>query len=453
MKKRVSLIFLAIVVFMLCRCCFAPRYNAPLESPVDFNVADKAKQDPQTLMGACFSGGGSRAMAMGYYVCEAFRNVKYSDSTNLMDEIDLASGVSGGSFVAAALPIYKNDWKEFEKLGVKCDIQGNVIKGILKPWNWPYLASPYYTRTNLASEFYDTHIFKGHTFGTIPQHPKIYINATLLAQGIHFVYNEKYFKLINSDISSYPIGYACAASSAFPVGFAAMTLKNYPPELPEDALMAKPEYRMAYLNQVSDINQYRFKQMWDFLNNKENAWIHNQDGGLAGNTGIKRFLDEFRTNGVINKAINNSDMPMKRFIIVVIDAGTKKIDKSCRDQSPPLSMEVIMYTTTTAMDVLSGERLSELKSKMDELWQNAQAAQSSLGFSMKSLSMLQKPYLIEINARNIFDEKLLAEFNDLPTSFHMKEKQLETIRKSVNYLLKSNKEYKRLLQDLGVSID
>jgi len=452
MKHQKKLLWglLLIIAYLLCHCC-TPRYNQPLLDPVtpeDPTTLPVIVQDSQMLLFTTFSGGGSRAMAMSYYVCDALKNIQYSDNTNLLQEIDYSSGVSGGSFVSAALPIYRNNWEEFYINGVTRNMPSSIIKRILLPWNWPYLISPYYTRTDLASEYYNKYIFKNHTFGTLPKYPKIFINATLLAQGTHFIYTPEYFQYISSDINSYPVGYACAASSAFPVGFAAMTLKNYGKQLPADSMLLDRDYKRAYRNRVKGINLFHYYRLRDFLNNKKNAWLHNQDGGLAGNTGIKRVLDEFKTNGAINKALNNPNCPLKRLVIIVVDAGTLKVDKSCRKQSPPMSLKVIMYTTTTAMNVLSGERLAEVRNKLNETWQAAQNSQSGMTFSSKALNNLEKPFLIEINARNISDTQLAKEFNNLPTSFYMNTKQLKIINRTVSYLLNHNKEYNRLKESI-----
>lgn len=432
----------SVTLLMMITCCAPQQYNKPLvPSEVHPNATAPTTQDDRTLVFATFSGGGSRALAMGYYVCQELEKVRYSEQTNLMQEIDYASGVSGGSFVAAALPIYKNDWQRFEKTAVQKNIQGNITARLFIPWNWLFLLSAGYTRTNIASEYYDKYIFERKTFGDLAPHPKVYINATLLAQGTHFVYTDKYFRYIGSDINSYPVGYACAASSAFPVGFPAMTLKNHGHPLPQDSLLLDLDYLRAYRNAEADIDLYTHLRLRDFLNDKRNRWLHNQDGGLAGNTGIERVLDEWKTNGVINKAVNNTEHPLKRMVVLIVDAGTDKNDQSCLKKRPPTSLKVLLYATTTAMDVLSKDRITAISKKMEDLWQTAHQTRTPL-------VDLEKPYLIEINARNIQDPALADKFNQLPTSFYLDTEQIETVRKTVKYLVKSNKEYQRLLESI-----
>jgi len=456
LRRIFSLIILLVAVFCVCRCCH-PKYNQPLLKTVaETGKVVKAIEDDQTLFLTTFSGGGTRAMAMGYYVVEELMKVHYKSYTvnnaqvanSLADEIDLASGVSGGSFVAAALPIYIDDWKAFEEVGVKRNIEGTLIKKLLMPWNWPYLLSPYYSRTNLASEFYDEKIFKSKTFGDLPNHPKLRINATFLAQGVHFIYTKEFFEYLSSDLSSYPIGYAAAASSAFPIGFTPITLKNYGETLADSILMKDKRVKYAKKNSKRNINKFVYYRMRKFMNDKSNEWVHNADGGLAGNTGIKVILDEWATNGIINKKLNDSKNPLKRLIIIVVNAGTLTDDESCKKESSPHIPSVMVYTMSTAMDILSDERLSRVKNKISELWQVVQSSKGPFSLGDTALSLLEKPYLIEINARNIDDDKLRTSFNKLPTSFYLKEEQLDIIKKSVDYLMRSNKEFSRLKKSI-----
>jgi len=449
-KQLLSIALCLMFLVLCCRCCSA-KYNQPLANRTSTGTAWALDfQDDQTLMYACFSGGGTRAMAMGYHVVEELAKIKYKpvvrgpglvDTTTLRDEIDYTSGVSGGSFVSAALAVYPaGQWSEFYRLGVARNIQGSIIYRLLAIWNWPRLLSPYYNRTDLASEFYNRRIFQRKTFGDLPARPVIYINSTLLALGTHWVYNEEYFNYINSDIASYPLAFACAGSSAFPVGFAPMTLKNYAPYVAPDSLFKYPKYKYAKMNAQIDLNARNFTHTYEFLKDTANQWLHVSDGGIAGNTGVERVLEDWRTNGPINRAINNADQPLRRMIFVVVNAGTTKPDKSCAKRGAPAATRVLMYTTTTAMNILSVARISDLRDKVDALWQ---AVLDSDGKD-PSLAQLEQPYFIEIDAQNLQDEKLEYDFNQIPTAFDLSDAQLEIIRQVVLNLLADNPEFNRL---------
>ena len=66
--------------------------------------------DPTTLIILAFSGGGTRAAAFSYGVLEALRRSEIvgpqGKKGRLLDEVDIITGVSGGSFTALAYGLY-----------------------------------------------------------------------------------------------------------------------------------------------------------------------------------------------------------------------------------------------------------------------------------------------------------------------------------------------------------
>lgn len=452
LKRFAILVLISMSVLLLCRCC-APKYNLQrtekLSAPAP--LAYGVPNDSQTIEFVTFSGGGTRAMAMGYEVVKNLIAIKYKaygkDTSTLRDEIDMTSGVSGGSFVSAALGIYKSsEWNDFYKDGVYCNIQKSIIEEmVFKPWNWFRLMSPYFSRTDIAAEFYSKHIFKDRCFGNMFDRPTVYINATLLAQETQLVFTPQFFGYLNSDINNFQIGYACAASSCFPVAFVPVTLKNYNGFVSESSMIKDPKYSNAERNCVNDINQYYFLKMYRFMHDSTNRWIHLADGGIAGNTGIERILDEFSTNGSINKAINNCKSPLKRLIFIIVNADIDVPDKSCTIKTPPNAADVILYTTSTSMDIMCGVELNVLKGKISELWQAAQLANGT----DPSLAQLEKPYLIEINSRNINNASLRNAFNAVPTSFDLNTAQLNTVMNGVDTLMANNSEFIRLKHSIA----
>jgi hypothetical protein len=67
-----------------------------------------------------------------------------------------------------------------------------------------------------------------------------------------------------------------------------------------------------------------------------------------------------------------------------------------------------------------------------------------------SLSLLEKPYTIEINFRNIKDPSLKADCYKLPTSFYLNATQLKLIDTAVPSLVTEDSEMIRLKRSLGM---
>jgi len=69
----------------------------------------RVNNDPGTLYFLAFSGGGTRAAAFSYGVLEELRRTEVvidGQRRRLIDEVDIISGVSGGSFTALAYSLY-----------------------------------------------------------------------------------------------------------------------------------------------------------------------------------------------------------------------------------------------------------------------------------------------------------------------------------------------------------
>jgi len=102
------LLLLLLLLCLLAGCSTQrPWLNAPLTEPEA--VAEKAQQglgaaeDLGLMVGVTLSGGGARAAAFGYGVLDALRQTKVQwngQATTLLDEVDVVSGVSGGSILA-----------------------------------------------------------------------------------------------------------------------------------------------------------------------------------------------------------------------------------------------------------------------------------------------------------------------------------------------------------------
>src|SRR5512142_1085859 len=130
-------------------------------------VAPQTNSDDLALMLA-FSGGGTRAAALSYSVLEELRKTQVGAPGNqhpLLEDVGLISSVSAGSFTAACYALWGDRiFTEFEPLFLKKHVQTGLLLRTLAPWNQVRLASPRFSRSDLAAEYYDQLLFKGATF-------------------------------------------------------------------------------------------------------------------------------------------------------------------------------------------------------------------------------------------------------------------------------------------------
>src|SRR5260221_6665788 len=82
----------------------------------------------------------------------------------------------------------------------------------------------------MAAEFYDRYLFDGKTFGDLlkrNRRPFLSLNATDMSLGATFQFTQEQFDYLCSDISTFPVARAVAASAAFPILLSPVTVNNY----------------------------------------------------------------------------------------------------------------------------------------------------------------------------------------------------------------------------------
>ena len=93
-------------------------------------------------------------------------------SRRLLDEVDLISSVSGGSFTAAYYGLYGDRiFRDFETDFLRRPVERDLFLQLFRPRNWVRLASPYFNRSRVAAEYYDEHLFRGATFADLERRP------------------------------------------------------------------------------------------------------------------------------------------------------------------------------------------------------------------------------------------------------------------------------------------
>lgn len=411
---------------------------------------DHPEQDDSTLMLVAISGGGTRAAAVGWKALEAMRDIPYRFTnaqgqvveSNLAREIDFIAGISGGAFAATAWCLGHDDMTQFHKRFLERDIQRALAVNLLTAKGWLAVFSRHYARINFAAEIYDEEVFNGKKFSDLPSRPLLRLHATNLALAQRFTFTRETFVRIGSNFDSYPVGYACAASSAFPILLTPLTLQNYPPALDYSQ---DRNYITKKDNSRENLREDLTLKAWDYYNDKKNEYLHLADGGLVDNQGLQSILDEAVENtGLILKRINNTKSPLRRLIIVNLNAGVAPPETSGRSPAPPGLFSVVQSTMVASMDVLSARRWMDVKETCDAFNKTKIDAGENSPYRL-----LEKPYAIEVSFRNIVDPAKRQEAMEIPTSFKLTSKQLSTISEVVPKLLEEDPDLMRLKAELA----
>ncbi len=158
-----SLLFL-LALIVLAGCATRP-VNPPVtqtspRSGYRFEARQGHIKDKDNLVILAFSGGGTRAAAFSYGVLEFLKRTEIvgprGNKRRLLDEVDIITGVSGGSFTALAYGLYGDKlFNDYEQRFLKRNVQGEIIARTFSPRYWGNLWSEGWGRSELASQLYD----------------------------------------------------------------------------------------------------------------------------------------------------------------------------------------------------------------------------------------------------------------------------------------------------------
>ncbi|TNF53264.1 patatin-like phospholipase family protein [bacterium] len=448
--------------FLLMAGCASYQVNKALDQyspdtgyrPKNMGIPENSEE---LLLILTFSGGGTRAAAFSYGLLEELAKTEvYIDGKKrrLLDEVDVISGVSGGSFTAAYYGLFGDRiFEDFEERFLRRNIQGALVarKFFFIP-NWFRLMSPNFDASDIAAELYDKEVFDGGTFGDIASRggPAILINATDLTEGTTFPFIQEYFDFICSDLTGYPVARATAASSAVPVVLTPITLKNYRYErdcgyMPKGihkALKERDKSRRYY--QALHISPY-------LLEPEKKRYVHLVDGGIADNLGLRIASDRVTQMGNAWTSLKYSDqMNTRKVVFIVVNAETG-VDKSPDlKRSPAGTLQVLGSVTSTPLSRYNFETIELLRSDFKTWGEDIRTGRCSdpdYKGDAESCGDIAF-YLVEVDFNDIPDEKERTYFLNLPTSFKLDDETVDNLREIAGRLLNQSPEFQKLLGDL-----
>lgn len=400
-----------------------------------------------------FSGGGTRAAAFSYGLLEELRALEVNFSgkkRRLLDEVDLISGVSGGSFTAAYLGLFGDRiFEDYEARFLKKNIQGNLTASVFfNPVNWLRLSSPFFDRSDLAAEYYDKNVFDGKTFGDMLKRkgPMVLINATDMSMGTRFTFNQLLFDAMCSDLSKFPVSRACAASSAVPGVLTSITLQNYAGScgyvIPSQIDLSAASYPRREIN----------RDMTLLLDAKEKKYFHLIDGGVSDNLGLRAVEESVDSVGNIWKALKYSGKEkVRKVAFIVVNAETKLESKwDLAGIIPPFSAMVDNYSTISIVRY-NRETMALLRESFNR-WTNeirtGRCPPGQIATEPGSCGDIEF-YLVELNFNDLKDKTESKYLAGLPTSFKLPSGDVDRLRAAARRLLTESSDFQKFLKDLN----
>lgn len=410
-----------------------------------------------------FSGGGTRAAALAYGVMEKLRATRIfweGRERSLLDEVDVISSVSGGSFTSAYYGLFRDelfDPDKFQKAFLYRNVQSELIGALFNPANWARLASPTYGRIDMVADFYDREIFRGKSFGDLisqARRPYIMINATDITMGSQFIFNQEQFDLLCSDLGGVTVGRAVAASSDFPFAFTPLILNNYAGTCNyQEPVWIKAASADLTLNPPR-FNRARIAR--SYLN-ADRKYIHLLDGGVADNIGLRGPLVAIRSNdlpwnlpNLVNQGI------VRKIAVIMVDARTAPETKIDEKPSGPALTTIMDIIASVPMGNYSFDTVQELLDTFDQ-WKKDRSGYAACEKRLQQACAAAMPtappkpldtYGIYVGFDQIRNETDKAHFLNLPTTFQLPKDEVDALRKIGGRILDESEDFQRLLKEL-----
>lgn len=386
-----------------------------------------------------FSGGGTRAAAFSYGVMEELRDTAITingQQRRLLDEVDVISSVSGGSFTAAYYALFGDQlFSDFEPRFLKQNMQRKLVSAAANPVNWWALASPNYGRIDLAAELYDKALFRGKTFADLVdagRRPYVILNATDMSVGSRFEFTQQQFDLLHSDLSSMRVARAVAASSAFPFLLCPLTINNYHVDngyeepIWVDFAMEEWEDAPARYDRARLVRSYL---------NDDRDYVHLLDGGLSDNIGLRgpwqsaAFIDTLdgadtgpQWHGLsIRRMLNTSKI--NTLIVIIVNARTESTTSLDKSSHTPGLISVAMAVATGPMENYSSDTVQLFRQEMQQ-WAADQCALAKTGQQFHAVKYLDA----EISFEGIADPDKRSRCKSMGTNYCLSDDDVDLLK-------------------------
>ena len=419
-----------------------------------------------TLVALAFSGGGTRAAAFSYGVLETLNRTTFinykGEPSRLIDHVDVITGVSGGSFTALAYGLYGDKlFDDYEQRFLKRNVQGELLHRTLNPFNWGYLSSTGWGRSELAADLYDEILFDGATFSDLDKKegPVIAVSATDLATGSRIMFTPSNFDSMCTDLGSFRLSRAAAASSAVPVVLSPLTINNYGgscgKKLP---LWFAPFLNTANPPRPAARSLERIQELNNLMNGGD-PYLHLVDGGISDNLGLRGGLDVFNWMEALREAGHSTPLDhVKQIVVIVVNSMSTPKTNWNRSEDPPGSIPILIKAAGVPIDRYSNEQVEYLRD-IQARWNTMRSirdlpaikriSSKNSNAALESIRKVPdaKMYVINVSFAGVPDADERAYLNELPTSFVLSDEAVDRLRAAASAALLSSPDFQQLIQD------
>jgi hypothetical protein len=456
---------------LLAACAAFTPGNPPLakyqpDAGYRFERLERGDNTDELFVIVTFSGGGTRAAALAFGVLEALRDTTIEwrgRRLALLEEVDVISSISGGSFPAAYYALRgRQIFEEFPDRFLYRPVQSDLVGLLFSPANWLKLASAGYGRSDLAAELYHREVFGGGTYADViarNRRPFVILNATDMTTGTQFPFIQDQFDLMCSDLAGVPLARAAASSSAFPGGLTALTFRNY---------AGTCQYRQpAWVQRAAQdhalrVNPRRTASAENRLSlaaeGPARPYIHLTDGGVADNIGLRGPLAAITSlNSPWSVLQMMNEGKIEKLVVVVVNAATNPATGRDQTAKVPGLVDTLTSAATVPLDNYSFDTLELLRATVNEFNEEARLVEGCRKLAARKGPQcaldIPAPRRVELFPVQVAFEYLgsaeeRAWFKNLPTTFELPRETIDRLRAVGRRLLNEDPEFQKLMKAL-----
>ena len=373
-----------------------------------------AQQNDDVFVVLLFSGGGTRAAALGYGVLEELaKQPVYIEGREkpLLDSVDLVYGVSGGSVLATYYSLHGRDTiPAFEQQFLKQNFQKLVSRQVASRRKGPFAV----------------------------------VSATDMSIGRRFDFTQEFFDMMCLNLSDLRLARAVAASSAVPVVFSPITINNnggncgytLPPRLQNALEHGSDEQQQARTRREFG------QELALYQDSKNRPYVHLLDGGLTDNLGLRGLLEatEIYPSQILHRQLANQNV---RKIIVISVNAQNQLDSTI-DQSAkvPGLYDVLGAIINVPIDQNSQESLRRIRAVADQ-WNSQAGSRRGQPISL---------HFVSLSLRDLPDSTLRKNVLNISTSFYLPREDINNLKEAARVLMRQSPEYARVLAALSKEV-
>jgi len=408
------------------------------------------KNSEELFVVLAFSGGGTRAASFSYGVLQALRDTEVPVNgvkRRLLDEVDVITSVSGGSYTAAYYGLFGDQlFDNFKSDFLYRNWQSELIGLAIHPNSIFSVLSPYYNRSDLVAAHLNDTLFDGANFSELSHDglPFVIINASDINNAITFSFIQQQFDFLCSNLSTYPVANAVIASSAVPGPFAAISLRNYE---------ICSERNVPWVIQSLESDDYLDRRhsvalaLEHYNDPQSMPFLRLVDGGVTDNLGVRgSMMSPVAHNGNVMEmagAFTPEQLQRVQNVLVIVANAqvSTAADWSLSGRDPGLN-EMLQSSFNAALGILNTETVALAKQGF-LMWEsqiNAQRQPEDVPVTV-DFSVLTFGQIENTNERD--------RFNNMPTTFQLNPDQVDLLIAEPARMLQNSPEFQSFLHRIA----